>query len=66
MLSTTGLRKRMAAACSGSGTRQRHALRLGSRWRRALRSVMMQRRAPRPRSRMAGEGGMTVSRVTEE
>jgi hypothetical protein len=46
----------MVVACSGSGMRRQCALRLGMRQRCALGLG----------SRMAGDGGMTVSRATEE
>jgi hypothetical protein len=61
-----GLRKGMAAACSRSGTRQQCSSRPGSRPRRALRLRMRQCRAPGPRLRMAGGGGVMVLRATEE
>jgi hypothetical protein len=53
---TTGLRSRTVVVCSGSGTRQRYAPRLGKRQRHTLGLG----------SRMAGGGSTTLSRVTKE
>jgi hypothetical protein len=57
---------RSTVACSRLGTRRRRAPRPGSRWRHPPRPGMMQQRALRSVSKMAGGGGMLMSRATEE